>query len=69
MSWIYRLRTGWAIGRFAFGYERRDYLLTLPLAWPTVWIERKPKSLAPAPKLDTEAFEKRRRETTGPEWT
>lgn len=60
-NWIYRRRSGWRIGKLVFGYERRDYRISLHpvLVWPSVWRDRKPEPLAPAPKIDPEAFARR----------
>lgn len=35
--WIYRRRSGVRFGKWIFGYERRDYRLTVSIAWPTVY--------------------------------
>jgi hypothetical protein len=64
----WRIRPGWRIGRWIFGYERRDYEISLPvfLVWPTMWREKPEPPLAPALQLDIEAFERRKRETIDP---
>lgn len=35
--WLYRKRVGVRIGKWVFGYERRDYRFTAPIAWPAVY--------------------------------
>lgn len=37
MNRWYRKRAGWQIGKFVIGYELREYRMTLPVAWPTVY--------------------------------
>lgn len=56
-----RQRTGWALGHWAFGRERRSYRLTVTvtLAWPLLWRHRDPAPLAPAPVFDEQAFHAR----------
>lgn len=53
-----RRRTGWALGRLAFGGERRNYRITLKvtLAWPSLWWRREPRPLAPALVVDEQAL-------------
>jgi len=36
-SWIYRRRSGVQIGKWILGYERRDYPILVPLAWPAFY--------------------------------
>lgn len=64
-KWIYRRRHGYRISKWVFGYERRDYRISLRpvLMWPSVWRDRPPPPLAPAPKIDIEAFERRKQQT------
>ncbi|BBY54169.1 hypothetical protein H7J07_06025 [Mycobacterium koreense] len=41
-KWHYRKLNGFAIGGWVFGYERRDYPVTvnIPVAWPTIYRDR-----------------------------
>jgi len=53
-----RHRTGWALGRLAFGREHRSYRITatFTLTWPSLWWRRDPEPPAPAPVFDERAF-------------
>jgi len=64
MKWGYRRRTGWQLGKRCYGYEKRGYRFSfsIPVVWPCIWTDRD-EPLAPALKLDPEAFERRQRMT------
>ena len=61
-----RQRT-WGVWR-SLRWGTREYTFTVHLTVPAVWREAEPEELAPAPKLDPEAFEAaaKRRAATSP---